>query len=431
MFKFEKNRFNLFLILLILLSYFLGFYVREISNGAGHIDLEHHIWLVITDLKKDYLETIKNYQKNNYGEATFPFFHSFQSFFNPAVNNIVYCLNNTIFNLLVVFIFYHFLKLKQIKFENNFLIILRPFILLLSPWFRSSSYWGMTENFPFFFLIPSLYFLNLLITKKISLNENLLLTLLISLTLYARQQFIFLAVFHILVLLLNNEKKKLVSSIIFYSIFSIPGFYVLYTWGAFGDLSQTTTQSSNLDFKNILFNLPKISSLFFFYSIPLLLINSSKFLKIFFSKKFILIFILIFLIKLFLYNDVSYSIKSGGYIVKFTQLFLNEDPKLLIFISSAFFAFVFSVINTNNYKYFLIFPLIYLNYGFVWSLYQEWFDHLYLFIYYIFLPKDYISYLNLNKSSTIKLMFVWEFSILIIALIYYHGVLDIPLFYNF
>ena len=141
MFKFEKNRFNLFLILLILLSYFLGFYVREISNGAGHIDLEHHIWLVITDLKKDYLETIKNYQKNGYGEATFPFFHSFQSIFNPAVKNIVYCLNNTIFNLLVVFIFYHFLKLKQIKFENNFLIILIPFILLLSPWFRSSSYW--------------------------------------------------------------------------------------------------------------------------------------------------------------------------------------------------------------------------------------------------------------------------------------------------
>ena len=120
MFKFEKNRFNLFLILLILLSYFLGFYVREISNGAGHIDLEHHIWLVITDLKKDYLETIKNYQKNNYGEATFPFFHSFQSFFNPAVNNIVYCLNNTIFNLLVVFIFYHFLKLKKLNLKIIF-----------------------------------------------------------------------------------------------------------------------------------------------------------------------------------------------------------------------------------------------------------------------------------------------------------------------
>ena len=123
MFKIENNRFGLFLILLILLSYFLGFYVREISNGAGHVDLEHHIWLVISDLKKDYFDTIKNYQENGYGEATFPFFHSFQTFLNPASKNILYCLNNTIFNLLVIFIFYKFLKLKKIEFEDNFLVI--------------------------------------------------------------------------------------------------------------------------------------------------------------------------------------------------------------------------------------------------------------------------------------------------------------------
>ena len=66
MLKLENKKFSLFLILFILLSYFLGFYVREISNGAGHVDLEHHIWLVITDLKKDYFDTIKNYQENQY-----------------------------------------------------------------------------------------------------------------------------------------------------------------------------------------------------------------------------------------------------------------------------------------------------------------------------------------------------------------------------
>ena len=78
MFIIEKNKLGFLLILLILLSYFLGFYIREISNGAGHIDLEHHIWLVLSDLKKDYFQTILNYQNNGYGEATFPFFHSFQ-----------------------------------------------------------------------------------------------------------------------------------------------------------------------------------------------------------------------------------------------------------------------------------------------------------------------------------------------------------------
>ena len=431
MLKLENKKFSLFLILFILLSYFLGFYVREISNGAGHIDLEHHIWLVITDLKKDYFDTIKNYQENGYGEATFPFFHSFQTFFNPASKNILYCLNNTIFNLLVIFIFYKFLKLKKIEFEDNFLVYLIPFIVLLSPWFRSSSYWGMTENFSFLFLIPSLYFLNLLIAKKISSNQNLLLTVLISLTLYARQQFIFLAVFHILLLLLNKNRKDLIFSIIIYSLLSIPGFYVLFIWGAFEDLSQTTTQSTNLDFKNIFLNIPKLSSLFFFYSIPLILINVSKFSKIFFSKKCIFIFIIIFIIKFFVFYDLDYPKMGGGYIVKFNQFFLNNDPKLLIFISSAFFAFIISVINLSNYKYFLVLPLIYLNYGFVWFLYQEWFDPLYLFVYYIFISNNHILDLKLNKVGTIKFLFIWQFVILIIALIYYHGIKNIPLFYSF
>ena len=427
--SFEKNKFNYFLILIILFSYFFGFYIREISNGAGHIDLELHIWIIILDFKQNYLDTLKNYQ--SYSEATFPFFHSFQSFFNPAVNNIVYCLNNTIFNLLVVFIFYHFLKLKKIKFENNFLIILIPFILLLSPWFRSSSYWGMTENFPFFFLIPSLYFLNLLIQKKTSFKNNLILTILISLTLYARQQFLFLAVFHILILLLNNNKKELIFTIVIYSFLSLPGFYVLHIWGVFKDISQATTASSGLSLENILLNVPKISSLFFFYSIPIVLINFSRFLKIFFSRKCLLIFIIVLFIKYLLFNDINYPFKSGGYIVKFNYFFLNNDPKLLILISSVFFAYIISIIKSNNYKYFLILPLIYLNYGFVNSVYQEWFDPLYLFTYYIFFSKDHIVNLRLNKNSTITFLFIWEFVILTIAYVYYHGIKKIPLFYTF
>ena len=427
----EKNKSGFLLILLILLSYFLGFYIREISNGAGHIDLEHHIWLVISDLKKDYFQTILNYQNNGYGEATFPFFHSFQSFLNPATKNILYCLNNTIFNLLVIFIFYQFLKLKKIEFENNFFVILIPFVVLLSPWFRSSSYWGMTENFSFIFLIPSLYFLDLLIKEKISFKKNLLLTFFISLTLYARQQFIFLALFHILLLILRRNKKDLFFTLIFYLILSMPGFYVLFIWGVFNDISQANTQSGNLDIKNIFLSIPKISSLFFFYSIPLILINFSKFFKIFLTKKNLMIFVIIFIIKIFLYHDIEYSIKSGGYIVKFTQFFLNNDPSLLILISSAFFAFIISVINLDNYKYFLILPFIYLNYGFVWSIYQEWFDPLYLFIYYIFFSKDHISNLKLNTSNTIKILFAWEFVVLVVALTYYHGIKNIPFFYSF
>ncbi len=429
MIKFERDKYSLFLIFLLLSSYFLGFYFREITNGAGHIDLEHFIWLIVIDLKQDYFETIRNYQ--SYGEATFPFFHSFQSFFNPATKNLFYCLNNTIFNLLIIFIFYQFLKLKRIDFENNFLVNLIPFIILLSPWFRSSSYWGMTENLSFFFLIPSLYFLNLLIQKKTSFKNNLILTVLISLTLYARQQFLFLAVFHILILLLNNNKKELISTILIYLFLSLPGFYVLSIWGVFKDISQATSASGGLSLENMLLNVTKISSLFFFYSVPLVLINFSRFLKIFFSKRCLLIFIIVLFIKYLLFNDINYPLKSGGYIVKFNYFFLNNDPKLLILISSAFFAYIISIIKSNNYKYFLILPLIYLNYGFVNSVYQEWFDPLYLFTYYIFLSKEHIVNLRLNKNSTITFLLIWEFVILMIAYVYYHGIKKLPLFYTF
>ena len=280
-------------------------------------------------------------------------------------------------------------------------------------------------------MIPSLYFLNLLIINKISFNENLVLTILISLTLYARQQYLFLAIYHLLILLLNNEKKKLIYSIIFYSILSIPGFYILSIWGAFNDLSQTTSASGNLSIQNIFFNIPKISSLLFFYSIPVIFLNFRQFSKIFFQKKFLSIFIVILVLKLIVFHDISYPIKGGGYIVKFNQIFFNNDPKFLILISSVFFAFIISIVSVNNYKYFLILPLIYLNFGFITFLYQEWFDPLYLFIFYILLSKNHISYLRLNKEIAIKFLFFWEFVILLIAITYYHVIKNFPLFYTF
>ena len=137
------------------------------------------------------------------------------------------------------------------------------------------------------------------------------------------------------------------------------------------------------------------------------------------------------LIKLILFHDLSYSNLSGGFIVKFTQFFLFNDTKLLIFISSAFFAFIISVIKLSNYKYFLILPLIYLNLGFITTVYQEWIDPHYIFIYFLFLSKDQISNLKLDRNNTIKTLFYWEVGVLIIAFIYYHKIKDIPLFYTF
>ena len=137
------------------------------------------------------------------------------------------------------------------------------------------------------------------------------------------------------------------------------------------------------------------------------------------------------MIKYILFNDLNYPDKGGGYIVKLTQIFLYNDPKLLILVSSILLTFILSVLNFNNFKYFLILPLIFLNFGFTEFLYQEWFDPLYLIFFYFFFSKEQIINLKLNKNYTIKILLVWEFFILMIAFIYYHLIKNLPLFYNF
>ena len=63
----------------------------------------------------------------------------------------------------------------------------------------------------------------------------------------------------------------------------------------------------------------------------------------FFFQKCIFIFIIIFIIKFFVFYDLDYPKMGGGYIVKFNQFFLYNDPKLLIFISSLFLFLLFQL----------------------------------------------------------------------------------------
>ena len=111
--------------------------------------------------------------------------------------------------MLILYIFFHFLKKKIVQLKNyNPAVLILPFIFLLSPWFRSTSYWSTTENFAFFFLIPACYFLLLLIKNEDNIKTNFLLTLFISLAIYSRQQFLFLALTHLTILIFNKDLIK-------------------------------------------------------------------------------------------------------------------------------------------------------------------------------------------------------------------------------
>ncbi len=420
----------LILISLSVILYFTGFYFREISNGAAHTDFQLHIWQLINDFEKDYIGTLKKYL--TYKEATFPFYHSIQAIFNPFKSNYIYfTFSNTILNLFILFIFYYFLK-KKFSFDNsNLSILLLPFIFLLSPWFRSTSFWSTTENFALFFLIPACYYLFLLIKDQDNYKTNFLLTLFISLAIYSRQQFLFLALTHIVILTINGDYKKLLNTFIYYFFLSLPGLYTYYMWGVFSDLNNATSASDYISLKNIFINLPKISTLIFFYLIPIFIINIKSIKKNFIFKEFLIYFILVILIEYILFKNINYGRFGGGYIIKFNQLFFNNSIYLIILISSIFFSLTICLRKAINYRYYILLLFIFLVIGLPKYLYQEWFDPIYLIFYYMLIPEEKLVLLKLNKTKSVFFLYFWELMILFTAIVYYHFYLKLPVFYSF
>ena len=426
----SENIISLILICLSIVLYFFGFYFREISNGAAHTDFQLHIWLLINDFEKDYIGTLKKYL--TYHEATFPFYHSIQSILNPFKSNYIsFAFSNTILNLFILFIFYYYLKKKITLNNSNLSFFVLPFIFLLSPWFRSTSFWSTTENFALFFLIPACYYLFLLIKNQDNYKTNFLLTLFISLTIYSRQQFLFLALTHITILIISSDYKKLLNTFVYYFFLSLPGLYAYYLWGVFSDLNNATSASNYISLQNIFVNIPKISTLIFFYLIPIFFINFKTIIKILNFKEFLIYFTLAIFIEFILFQNINYGRMGGGYIIKFNQIFFNNSIYFIILISSIFFSIIISLRKLINYKYYLLLLFIFLVIGLPKYLYQEWFDPIYLIFYYMLIPKEKLVLLKLDKTNSIYFLYFWELIILFVAIIYYHVYLKLPLFYSF
>ena len=428
--KISEKTISYALIFISIILFFLGFYLREISNGAAHTDFQLHIWPLINDFNEDYFYTLSNYL--DYKEATFPFYHTIQSLFNPFNYNYIYfSLLNSFLNLLILYVFFYFLK-KKISFDKiGSSIYILPFIFLLSPWFRSTSYWSTTENFALFFLIPSCYYLLLLIKNEDNFKSNFFLTLFIALAIYSRQQFLFLALTHLTIIFLSKNYLKLFNTCLYYLIFSLPGLYTYYLWDVFSNIRNATSASDYISLKNIYMNVPKISTLIFFYSIPIILINFKSLIRYINFIKLLIYFTIFIIIEFILFKNINYSQFGGGFIIKFNQFFFKNTIYLIIIISSLFFATIITIRKLINPKYFILLFFIFVIIGLPKYLYQEWFDPIYLIFYYMLVPKEKLFTLNLDKKNSIYFLYFWEVSILSIAIFYYHFYLKLPFFYSF
>ena len=419
---------KLFVIFLISVSFFLGYFLRENAAGGGP-EFYELSWPIIQSFKEDFLFSIKNY--GSFRDYTIPFSHILNAYINPFSNDIEnFQLSITIISFAIFLIFA--LVLKNIFKHINFVdILLASSVILLLPMFRTSAFWGKNENFGWLFFILALYFFSE-IKKNIDKdpnNQNILNVILFCFTsacaLYARQALAFLPISYLLYLFFYNANKKIViTSIISFAVFAIPAFLLIVIWGNVFDLKNNPSFFTWwINPKHLLKNFPILLSFFGFYFFPILIIeffNSGfkDFFNKYFKSFFFALIIFVFLSQINLLSYLGDYTRAGGAILKVNYLIQKNNFLLLLVFSSIGFSVLmrFFKEDTKNNMVILL-PMIII-YSFPNLLYQEYVEPLILIIFFLGI-KTNLQKVYFSNISLSNFIFLSYFAIYLVGSIYF------------
>ena len=394
--------FKYFYLLIVLLLYIFGFLLRENIAGGAEADFLNFTWPVIQALKFDFYGTIKNY--GSFGEGTLPLFHILNAYLNPFSSNIFYfqasiasiSLLNTIFFSQIIRKKYELSKLDSYIFASVFLVL---------PFFRSSAFWGITENLGWLFLILSLkFYLDYEIKNFKNLRLNIfLICLFSSLALYTRPYLIFFPIFLVIEAISRKDIIFLKHSFLIYFILAIPGLYLIYLWGG---IFKIDGGSVNLlkDYHNpkfILKNLIIFFSIFFFYIIPFE-ISKNELKKGFNIKIFASIFIIILVLEILnIFDYLQYIELGGGVFLKLNQLLFGTNIIFFLIISCLAIQITSKYIFISKKNRILFTCLII--YCFPKFILQEYFEPLVLIIFLSLLDLERNYQKILKKEKTLNI----------------------------
>ena len=243
------------------------------------------------------------------------------------------------------------------KFDKNHIIIISTFIIL-SPYFRTSSYWAHQENLPFLF-----YFISLILLEKFSNNfeNNFILKVftiaLISSLAFTQIKNLYLFLFFIFLYLIFRENlniNQIIKTCIIFLVTSIPALYLFYIWGG---ILPKQSQFRIGFYKD---NISASFSIICFYFLPIILCVYKKIYSEV-KKNDLIIFFLILVFNLYCLPDFNSS-WGNGVIFKLFYLLKNYlsinlfllQLIFLIFIQSTFF--IIYMLLKNDYLNFL--PII-------------------------------------------------------------------------
>ena len=430
-----ENNNKIFLTVLIFISFislFLGYYLDENSAGAG---LYTGDWQAIWNNLQIYLinDLASSLNHPDYTDSRTPIAYIFHELFNPfAETEIGYRRSVFIISLALPVLFYFCLK-QRFKKEDNILLLLISSIICLSPYYRTSAYWGLEENYGLISLLLTFLSLNYFLendnTGGYKIYSQLFLTTFFSsLCLYFDQKLIIVPIICFLKIIRAEKLTKFkIYSIFYYFIFSLPYIYLIMLWGNIF-APEVIRSRVKIGDEFLWSHIGYASTMIAFYLLPLLLFKEKNFhnlFKNFFLNKknyyLISLFFIYFFYLLNFHNFHEESFLGKGYIHKASIILFEEYFLREIFIYFSFFVswIIILIYVDRNFKdlsilfYFFVLSII------IWPIQQEYFDPLILTMAFTFFnTKLFISY----KNSLILFLYLSIF--LICSNIYYSNLLN-------
>lgn len=441
----EKNIFYklsvYFLISLSVISFFLGFIYGENSAGAGTLagDFQHHWKNLQTFVNNDLGTAIKftsetdpSKAHENYQSSRTPLIYILQKYLNPFVyDKILYIKSVFVISFLGPLIFYFCLK-QKFKKEDNLLLLLITSFLFLSPFYRTSSYWGLEENYGIISLLLAFLFLNLFLERKNQEDFKGYLQLFFSILfssacIYFDQKLLIIPIICFFKIFFSNINIKIkIFTTVVYFIFSLPFIYLIYIWGSIIPPADTIGRGlgSDLYFEHIGYSCTIIA----FYLVPLFFYKKENIfdtLKTFFKNKnnqYLISLFFIYLVYLLFYHNFEGERTLGkGFISKISMFIFEGGALQKVFIYFSFFIswLIILIYFNNNLKDKLIILYFFLLTTVTWPVLQEYYDPLVILLSFTF----FSSKIFLNYKSSIFLFF-YLFIFLISSNIYYYNLFN-------
>ena len=420
---------SIFLIILAISSYFIGFYFNENSGGSGSYRGDFRvIWNNFQIFLNN--DLISSIQHPEYNDSRTPISYILHELLNPFLDNKIN-FRKSVFSIsiLLPILFYFCLK-QKFRNEENLLLILISSSIFLSPYFRTSAYWGLQENYGLIFLLLTFLSATFLKEKndKTTFKEYIKLfifTLLSSLCFYFDQKLIIIPIICFFYIIFSNKLINLkIFSIFCYFIFSLPYIYLIILWGSL--IPTDAGRARELGSKFLFDQIGYATTIIAFYLIPLLLYKGEKLaflIKNLFSNKknyLLIVSFILYLIFLAIFTEFDQKVLGKGFLHKSYLILFQDIYFRQIFTYISFFVswLILLIFFNNNFKDLFIIGYFFIISIFLYPIFQEYFDPLIIVLAFTFFgSKLYPTY----KNSIILFLYLLVF--LIGSNIYYYNLL--------